>query len=145
MSKFLCECDIVEFDPQIYPYNLWVGKNLDYETVSKRFYALCEGDVLSEISPQMWNFNITNKNVSVYPVVDKNTMCIGVLVRIHRVSSLKASTITHEASHITDFFAERMGFTDFSYNGGEPRAYLAGWVADCIDKVKRGKYGKSTK
>ena len=51
------------------------------------------------------------------------------------------SNITHEASHVAMEILDYVG----SYanpKDQEPFAYLAGWIAKCIDEVKRNKIKK---
>ena len=70
---------------------------------------------------------------------DKQTGSFGCLIAMWRPKDLNVGKIAHESSHVTDYLCEVLGVNGFSLDSGEARAYFTGWVADCIDKVKRGK------
>lgn len=52
---------------------------------------------------------------------------------------MTTGVIAHEARHITDFLCERLGIQEYDFDGGEARAYIVQWAADCIEKVKNNK------
>ena len=74
------------------------------------------------------------------PVVRKEDNRIGILCSIWDTKAMTIGDITHESLHITDFLCEYLGIKSYGFDDGEPRAYFAGWVANCIYQVNRGKF-----
>lgn len=129
---------IHEFDPVIYPCKLFVVLNPTIEDLSGKFYSLTD---------EMERLKFDNDTIgrdrfivaSTFPVADKKTGWIGSLVCIYKNNKLDVRTICHESVHCADFFAENFGIPTGEFNNGEPYAYLTGWIADCIWKVKSGR------
>lgn len=71
-----------------------------------------------------------------YPVEDKTTGKLGVLLVMFNTDSMSTDIVAHESVHIADYFYEVCGCNseDFS-EGNEAYAYLVGWVAGCIANV----------
>lgn len=129
--------EIHEFDPQIYPFMLWVAKKPKYEVVKDKFYALI-GDDVKDIGEDMFYRSATTY-ATCYPVCEKSSKRIGILVGMHMPKVMTAGCMAHEATHVCDFVCDRINMDCYTYDTGEPRAYLVQWITDCIDKVKRGK------
>lgn len=129
---------IHEFDPQVYPFRLWVGKNVPHETIENKFWALNDQMERTPFDKQYYERN-RFVVASCFPVSDKQSGWIGIYCSIWRSNLLNVGRIAHESSHIADFLFEEFGFKNEGFDGGEPRAYLVEWCANCIDKVKRGK------
>lgn len=51
---------------------------------------------------------------------------------------MTAKNIAHESTHAALEIFAYVG-ARISYDNQEPYAYLVGWIADCIDKVKNNK------
>ena len=47
---------------------------------------------------------------------------------------MKMGVCCHEASHACDAIEDDIGME----HGGEPSAYLIGWIASCINKARLG-------
>ncbi len=58
----------------------------------------------------------------------------GVLVSFPCQKVMSMNYCCHEASHVCDAIEE---YTDFEH-GGEPSAYLMGWIASCINNARLG-------
>lgn len=58
----------------------------------------------------------------------------GVLVSFPCQKVMSMNYCCHEASHVCDAIEE---YTDLEH-GGEPSAYLMGWIASCINKARLG-------
>lgn len=129
---------IHQFDPIIYPTRIWISINPTYEEVSKMFYALTSNTERIEMSKD-WFSPHTFRIASTTPVASKLDGYIGVLVRICKLRQVNTSTICHESVHCADFICEQFGITNGSFENGEAYAYLVGWIAECIEKVKLGK------
>jgi hypothetical protein len=129
---------IHEFDPVIYPCKLFVVLNPVTEVIIERFYGMTKN---MERVPFRDGFfeEYTSDVASTFVVVDKITGLTGILVCIRRSNKFKVSTACHEAVHCADFYAETFDIPAGSFENGEPYAYLTGWIADCIWKVKSKK------
>lgn len=119
---------IHEFDPQIYPRLVWVAVGTPYAVIKDMF----------EDVPEMSD----NVNAQVdYTRRLKPDVKGGVLVRFADRKAMTTEIIAHEAAHIA------MGIFDYieapvDIRHQEPFAYLCGWIAKCIDEVKRNKITK---
>lgn len=133
---------IHEFDPQIYPCRLWVGKQSPFEEVEEKFWTLTTDYEKTPIEEAEY---IRNRFVvaTCYPVVDKAEGWLGILMVIHLPKQMSVGKIAHEATHVTDFLWERLGMEGYSFKEGEPRAYFTEWVANCIDFVRKYKEVKN--
>ena len=58
----------------------------------------------------------------------------GVLVSFQCRKSMSMNYCCHEASHACDAIEDAIGME----HGGEPSAYLMGWIASCINKARLG-------
>lgn len=134
MSKFLCENDIVEFDPQIYPIKVWIAKGGDVKSLREQF-CRANGDEIA------FGGNYGGFVDSVSRKIDGK---LGELVWFPYASAMFVGDISHEATHAAIDIFDYCGCRIDAENQ-EPFAYLVGWIAKCINEVKRGKYGKSTK
>ena len=61
---------------------------------------------------------------------------LGVLIRFRSLETMDARNITHESVHAADRMFSELG-VDADNNNDEPLAYLAGWIADCCEEVKK--------
>lgn len=127
-----------EFDPVIYPFRVWVAVKPKVEDVDAKFYNL---DTEMNRIPVTADYFYKNQFsvATTYPMEDKESGALGCLIAIWRPKDFDCGKIAHEASHVTDYLCEVLGVNGFTLDSGEARAYFLGWVADCIDKVKRGK------
>lgn len=129
---------IHEFDPSIYPCRLYVGMNPTFEEISEKFYGLTNENEridIGEIQCSMDNFVVAKTHA----VSCREDGWIGVCVAINRKKAMTAKTIAHEACHCADFICENFGIVSRKFDDGEAYAYLVGWIADCIEKVVKGK------
>lgn len=112
-----------EFDPAIYPSLLWVM--IGNHTISERFRTL-----------ELMDDNALAETESVNDVLQNRN---GVIIRFRSRKNMTTEIITHESVHAA---AEIMRYVGGRVEVGnqEPFAYLAGWVADCCDQVKKNKF-----
>jgi len=127
------------FDPVIYPFRLWVSINPTFESVSEKFYGLitnCE-----RIDIPKGEFYASQHVIARTTLVnDKESGWIGCLVMIYIPKQTDVRTICHESAHVADFVCEQFDIETRGFDNGEAYAYLIGWIADCINKVKTNKY-----
>lgn len=117
---------IHEFDPVIYPRKLWVAVGVPTAVLNDMFE-----DKLEDMSESS-NAEVINARRL------KPDIKGGVLIRFKSKNEMTANVMTHEAVHAAIEIFDYTG-CGISYDNQEPFAYLAGWVSQCIDDVKRGK------
>ena len=131
------ETRILEFDPVVYPFRLWVGKNVPHKSVEETFWALTT-DMDKTPFDEVYYTRDRFVCATCYPVCDKESGWIGIFCNIQYTKLLTVGRMAHEATHIVDFLCEKLGIECYTFTQGEPRAYLVEWATNCIDKVKRG-------
>lgn len=114
---------IHEFDPVIYPLKLWVAVSTD--TFSDRFEGVSEWDDTAD--------------AIVDCVRDKQRNLGGILVRYESKNAITISNIAHESSHIAMNIFDYIG-AKVDLANQETFSYLVGWIADCINQVRTGKF-----
>ena len=120
---------IHEFDPQIYPVKLWIVKKPTQKLIDDNF-----------IEKNGENLNFTTRSHAVMScynqvVVNKNNNLYGILISIWTNPSV--NNIAHESTHAARFIWD---WIEEGNTGIEADAYLVGWIAECIEKVKRNKF-----
>lgn len=63
----------------------------------------------------------------------------GILIRFRNKKAMTTSIISHEATHAALEIFDYVGAVVDPKNQ-EPFTYLVGWIADCINQVKIGKF-----
>ncbi len=114
---------IHEFYPLIYPRRLWI--TISKDTFNDRFDGVSEWD--------------DGCDAIVDCVYDKQRNLGGVLVRFENRKAMNAGIIAHESSHIAMEIFKYIG-AEVDLSNQEPFSYLVGWIADCINQVKTGKF-----
>ena len=125
----------------IYPRTFWIAncsKEHPRELTKKfNFYDNTPGwqELATGINNELDNASFTSI-AACYPVEEKATGKIGVILTIFQTSEMDSSLIAHESVHIADYFYEACGCNseDFT-DGNEAYAYLVGWAAGCIANV----------
>lgn len=117
---------IYEFDPVIYPRLLWIAVGVPTAVLNDMFEDKLE-DMAESSNAEVINARRLKPDVKG-----------GVLIRFRSKRDMTANVTTHEAAHAALEIFDYIGaFVDFQNQ--EPFCYLVGWIAKCIDKVKRGK------
>jgi hypothetical protein len=124
---------IHEFYPEIYPFRLWVTITGNGTILAERFLDL-DRKGKSEISTD----DLVNAEAVTYYVQERETGRKGILVAFTAKHWISVKTIAHEATHVARKVWDHIGETT---TGEEADAYLVGWVAKCIEEVKRFKNG----
>ena len=114
-----------EFDPLIYPRKIWVAINVPTEHLNKTLDGIEDMDKCSDATTITTGRTIPDKKG-------------GILIRFNKMEDVTASTVTHESIHAALFVFEYIDAVVNAENQ-EPFAYLSGWIADCIWRVKTGK------
>ena len=127
---------IHEFDPQIYPCKIWVGKNVKYAEAIKKFHFADQVGNMIDATEEEYNGS-GNNIARTFIVFDRKKQQTGLFVNLMKLKLCGINTITHESCHCADYIAEMTEFPIRTFENGEPYAYLCGWIAECINKVKK--------
>jgi hypothetical protein len=122
----MVKTQIHQFNPVIYPVKLWITKTHDFLSIKNKF---------SEINGDDINFSVRDSlNAMTYNrvILSRKTNEYGILITIK--SNISTNVIAHEATHAARFIWD---WINESSTGIEADAYLVGWIAECIEKVKR--------
>lgn len=120
---------IYEFNTEIYPRKIWVVKGGTCTQIKDKF---CRGDC------EELNIDDSCDALVCNVMIKDGTKRLGELIWFPYAKNMTTDKIAHEAVHAAmDIFVD-LGCRFDAFNQ-EPFAYLVGWVADCIDKVKRNK------
>lgn len=130
MSSKKRQAKIYQFDPMIYPRFFWVVTGGDYSDI-KKWFLTYDGEEIEES-------DVSNLGALTISVTFRKTQSLGILIWFPDIRLAKANWITHESTHGTLELFEQLGLM-VDYQNQEPVAYLAGWFAECIEFVKRGK------
>lgn len=115
-----------KYDPVIYPRQLCVAIGMSQEDANKCFEGR-NGEVLAV---DFFNYDaITYDNVM--EKVDKKFCSF---INFASKDSMRMGVCCHEASHACDAIEDAIGME----HGGEPSAYLIGWIASCVNKARLG-------
>lgn len=113
-----------EFDPQVYPQKLWIGLGATKEDLADfEDIAEMEDTTIADTTPIR---KLKPEKLG------------GVLIRFRNRMDMSSDNITHESVHAAMCILDYCG-VKFHADNQEPIAYMAVWVADCIDKIKHGK------
>lgn len=132
---------IHEFNPEVYPFRLWVGVNVQAQEIKDKFFAWNVGD---DTVCDITDLDLSGNTIAAttYPVCCKEDNWIGAFVHIRRKDKCSVGVIAHEASHVCDLLSDRLGLVgevDNLFSHGEARAYFIEWIANRINEVKTGK------
>jgi hypothetical protein len=86
-------------------------------------------DFMEEVMPDAFTIATTTS------VCKKGNGWMGMMVIVNYPKEMNAGLITHESSHATDYFCEKLGILHDEFRIGEPYAYLAQWFANRIEET----------
>lgn len=125
--------NIHEFDPVIYPFKLWICVTKNRGAIKDRFVH-CDDRLELDTT---W-FDI-GEAVVYYVEEREGEGRKGFLIVFMKRKFMTVKTIAHEATHAARKMWSHLG--EMNIIGEESDAYLVGWIADCIYKVKTNRYG----
>lgn len=111
-----------EYENGIYPLKLWVHIGKDLKELIDSCFDKCKAP------------DIDYGGVTYSDAVRKSDRRRGVLVSFPCQKVMSMNCCCQEASHVCDAIEE---YTDLEH-GGEPSAYLMGWIASCINNARLG-------
>lgn len=123
---------IHQFNPEIYPRKIWVVKGGSLKQIIEMFVQTDGKELdLSDVG----KYDAITCNV----MMREKPHSFGELIWYTRISKMNTDTIAHESVHAAmDIFDDV--HCDVDVNNQEPFAYLVGWIADCIDQVRKNKF-----
>ena len=123
---------IYQFDAVIYPIKLWVSITNDLTEITDKFLDL---DTMGE-----FNYKTPTKVCAfMQMVLSKEDEFVGALCVFKNKKYCTTKMITHEATHAARRIWEHLNEDP---TGEEADAYLVGWIAGCIESVKKGQVEK---
>lgn len=79
--------------------------------------------------------DFSNYDAITYDIVrEKANKKLCLFINFASKDSMKMGTCCHESSHACENIEDDIGME----HGGEPSAYLIGWIASCINKARLG-------
>lgn len=111
-----------EYGNGIYPLKLWVHIGKDLKELIDSCFDKCN-------APDSDYGGVTYSDA-----VRKSDRRRGVLVSFPCQKVMSMNYCCHEASHVCDAIEEHIDLE----HGGEPSAYLMGWIASCINNARLG-------
>lgn len=120
------ESKIHEFNPVIYPRRLFVSITDNEESLIDKIETDCDLSGFAERAEAI-----------VFPCTLKETGNLGVMAVFQNKRFMSIKNIAHESVHIASIIFSDCGMTmGFEEGKDEHFAYLVGWAAECINKVK---------
>jgi hypothetical protein len=116
-----------EFHPQIYPQYLWIAVDPTKEEYSQFIHTYDDKELEVEFK---------SARATVYHVRFKDNPDTGSLIVFKDKDELDFNTVAHEAVHVVGNTFYICGLKH-DCNNDESFAYLAGWVAECCEKIKK--------
>lgn len=105
---------------------LCVAIGMNQEDANKCFEGI-NGEVLK--------VDFSNSYAMTYDSVrEKANKKLYSFINFESKASMRMGGCCHEASHVCDAIEDAIGME----HGGEPSAYLIGWIASCINKARLG-------
>lgn len=116
-----------EYDQPIYPHLLCVGVGLQFEDAKKAFLNNDGTDIEEYEFGKCDGFTYYGLHV-----IRDGRKCV--LVLFSGKNAMRMNVVCHESSHACDAIENDIEME----HGGEPSAYLIGWIASCINKARLG-------
>jgi hypothetical protein len=120
---------IHQFDPEIFPFKLWIAITTNTEVLPERFIGI-------KYRGNIFDNSLDGREAVTFYVEEKSSTYKGVLIVFSNKQYCTVKTIAHEATHAARFLWDHLGE---SPTGEEADAYLVGWIAKCIEIVKNFK------
>lgn len=119
-----------EFNPEIYPYMVWIYVSGDPNNISAAFNGY-DGKCIEKIDA-----DTAGLEAFAMPVVRKENPRFGVVIFFRSKESMSYELVAHESTHAGKYLFEHIGANIREH---EPFEFLVGWIAGCCEKVKNNK------
>lgn len=116
-----------KYEQPIYPHVLCVGIGLEYEDAKRAFQHDDKDELIDYDFKECDGITCWELHTK-----DDGRRCILVLFENRKCMTI--SLCCHEATHACEHIEQEIGME----HGGEASAYLAGWIAKCIDEARKG-------
>lgn len=117
-----------QFSPEIYPLKLWVTVTNRIDDLNENFTNIAGDNIYLDVPPGTEAF--------VPKLIVKYNDLNGILINFTGKKYITVENICHEVNHALKLIWEHLGE---DVVGEEASAYLSGWMAKCIEKVKLNK------
>lgn len=122
---------LYEFELRIYPRKIWIAIDCNDDYLNYFFDGVMplDGDEYGHV-------------YSILAVNGKERYA-GVIIRFECKKYMNAANIAHESTHAALWIFDEIGGR-VDLKNQEPLSYLVGYIAECLDQVRKGKvkYGK---
>lgn len=118
---------IHEFDPVIYPFNIWIVVDRKPDIISKNFNEN-DGAPINFSKDELKS--IDGLTISVQ---NKENGYHGAIMYFKSKKSMDFELVSHESCHAAKLLFE---YIHAEITDHEPFEYVVGWVAKCCEKVK---------
>lgn len=129
---------IKKYTTNIYTCDLYVAVNESVDNILNKFDICKNNDFYkkSNASAEELEEWVSASYAVTFPVRNKKTNNIGVLVYIAFKDDITVNHIAHESVHVADYIFDFINSNTQSFaDGNEPYAYTVGYVAGCIDNT----------
>lgn len=117
---------IHQFDPEIYPFKIWVCISDNHDEVVKSFLN-------SETDKPFAECDLSHLSAYASKVIHRESRLYGTLLTFRSKDDMSPAIVAHEASHAAKFLFEHIS-ADVAPH--EPFEYLLGWIVDKCFIVK---------
>ena len=121
---------IHEFDPEIYPYKLWVIVSKTPDIIADKF------DEYNGKHIEFIDADTNMMDAFAMPVRKKEDPKFGVILFFRSKKSMTYELVAHECSHAAKYLFDHI---NANIEEHEPFEYVIGWMAKCCEKVIKGK------
>lgn len=120
---------IHQFDPEIYPFKIWVCISSSSTEADKHFLD-------ARTDKEFENIELSMFEAYTCYVRNKENRFFGAVIVFKAKKYMTHKNIAHEASHAAKFLFEHI---DADIKQHEPFEYALGWIVEQIYKVKKWK------
>lgn len=121
---------IYQFNPEIYPYKIWVTISNKLGNITDTFVETSLLEMVFIGDDELREASTCFVRTKLYPHY------YGSVIVFNSKKYMTLKNIAHEAVHAANQLWSHVGERD---TGEEANAYLVGWIAKCIGEVKDGK------
>ena len=121
---------VYEFDPVVYPFKIWVVVGKNPEIITEEFKEYKGTEILNIAT------DVSRLRAFSMMVCKKCPEYFGAVIFFRSKTHMTYELVAHESSHAAKYLFEHVG-ADMKEH--EPFEYVIGWIAGCIEGVKKGK------
>lgn len=129
---------IKKYTTDLYPCDFYVAIEEPIESLLNKFDICKDTDFYKKNNTSIEEFEdyVLTTYAVTFPVRNKKSNNVGVLVYITDKQDIAVSHIAHESVHVADYIFDFINSNTQTFaDGNEPYAYTVGWAAGCIDNT----------